>query len=196
MQTAPAITVSAIALSTLAAPALGAIIEPIRDLKPGGPKPGAFEEAAVTAPVAGPIGAIELGDWYTFSVAELATFTLEVRRQNLNLDPAIFVFQGDPTGLDTDVEFASGNPATPASLVFLGQADNEIPVAGGPNGDPRFSFTTPIGGAGVYSAVVVFTPDTIEGDRNFPYTIEVEGALPAPGTAMLLLAPIAMRRKR
>ncbi|MEM8834618.1 MAG: hypothetical protein AAGD00_02245 [Planctomycetota bacterium] len=194
MKSAPAFIVSAVALSSLAAPALGAIITPITQLNPGQTLPGSLEADAISPPVGGPIGAIDVGEWYTLDVAELTTFSIEVRRQTEALDPVIFVFQGNPTGLETFTEFASGTPTSPATLTFLGSADNELP-ADGPNGDPRFTFTTPIGGGGIYSVVVVASGDSVEGDRNYPYTIEVEGALPAPGTALLLLAPIATRRK-
>jgi hypothetical protein len=112
-------------------------------------------------------------DWWTFTGVVGDTITLNVRRLNFRLDPALYLY----FGIQTDTDSLSN---------LIASADDEVPRFG-PYGDPRLSgFALPY--TGTYTVAVWDFLSNCCGP--YRYRIRLRGntpvAVPEPGSLALL----------
>lgn len=110
-----------------------------------------------------------------------ATVTIEVERLELDLDPALWIFEGAFTD---DTVFGGSLDSSDAG--FLDFADDEMEDPG-PWGDPLSVVTLTLPGTNVYTAIVTnYLSGPDDGDDGlFDYEIRV-APVPEPTTMLLL----------
>ena len=152
--------------------AISIIVDPVDEPAPEAPEeytgalvPGTSATGQVSA--LGLPGSSDptLSDYWLFEANAGDSVTIEVHRNEHDLDPSFWIFEGvvDEVDLGPTIDFSD-----PGVIDF---ADDEIPHPG-PFGDPHLTFTAP--STGLYTAIVTnyaSGPDH-GGDGQFDYTIE------------------------
>lgn len=118
-----------------------------------------------------------LSGYHFLTVTPGEDYTIRALREELDLDPAMWVFSGHSTYEDFQKsgELVGGDQFDDGMSSYLGDADDEIDVEDGPWGDPEIVITAPESGRVTVVITNYLSDGDDGGDGRFDYRLEVEG---------------------